>query len=211
MKVLKNLKTHLVDCTALAAVSNPFFSAAETIVAGMSLETSLCARVIGTTLTYAGLGSIYTRGMYGSRRLFNIDEDHNSHLEKIHDSLYSLAFTLGSSPIFYYLSGSRNFKEIAVGTALSAAVALTSGGLVGYTTDAFRDLCGIKESKRLPGLIKQQGPRMKKGILVASIAASFTISSLIYGASEYLRNLDDSSSHASSIQKYQEKDFSYLK
>lgn len=192
------LKKHLVDSTAVAAISNPAFSLLE-MAAGMSLDTSLNARLAGTTMTFLGMGSIYTLGMDLSRKLFKITDESHLNLKKVHDTVYSAAYCLAVSPAFYYISGSRDLKEIALGTLASAGIALATGGIVGYAIDAFRDFATIEKSNRLPRFIEKQSSSMKKGFIAIGIAASLTASNLIYNASEYLRSRNDS--HVYCIEK----------
>jgi hypothetical protein len=180
------LKRHLVDCTAISIVSNPIFSGLETI-AGMSVETSIQARIMGTALTYLGMGSIYAKGMDLSRKLFNVTEKSHLNLKKVHDMAYSGAYCFAFSPLFYYVAGSRDFGEIAISTTIGAAMSLVTGGFVGYSIDAYRDFSGIEESQRVPLFIKKQSKGMKKSIFAIGLAASLTASSIIYSTGEFCK------------------------
>jgi hypothetical protein len=148
----------------------------------MSFETSINARIIGTAFNYLGLASAYTWGMYKSREFFDIGK--GSSRVKLHDSLYSLACSTLTSPLFYYLSGSRDLYEIGAGTVMSMGVALATGAIVGYTADAYRDFADIKASRRLPVFLKKQSQDMKKGIMAMSVAASVAASCLVYDLSK---------------------------
>lgn len=181
-KIINKLKKHLVDCTALTAITTPFFCGMETGIAGMSLETSLYARLIGTGLTYAGMGSVYTWSLGKSRALFDVTEESHLNLKKLHDTLYTTSYCLAISPLFYYLSGARDVKEIAIGTAMGAALAFATGGITGYTVDAYRDFAGIGKSGRLPKFLEDQNPNMKKSFMAIGLAASMAASSLVYNA-----------------------------
>jgi hypothetical protein len=154
----------------------------ETGIAGMSLETSLYARLIGTGLTYAGMGSVYTWSLGKSRALFDITEESHLNLKKLHDTLYTTSYCLAISPLFYYLSGSRDVKEIAIGTAMGGVFALATGGITGYAVDAYRDFAGIGKSGRLPKFLEDQNPNMKKSFMAIGLAASIAVSGLVYDA-----------------------------
>lgn len=181
-RIKAGIKTHLVDSTALSIVSNPVFSAFETMVAGMSNENSIHARMVGTGLTYAGMGRLFTKGMDLSRKLFKIKSETPERIKQLHDAAYATAYNIVISPAFYYVAGVRDFKQIAIGTAAAAGLALVAGGPMGYAVDAYRDLTCIKESERLPSIIKNQGRTTKAGLAGLLAAASIGAMALIYEA-----------------------------
>src|SRR3989344_2903508 len=158
MKLYDKLFEHFVDSTAVASAGNPILAAIEVFAAGMTNETSMHARMAGTTLVYMGLGSVYSRGRDLSKRVFNVTKESKESVKKLHDALYS-AFYIGiTQPPFYYALGARDWKQIAVGAAGAAAVQIFLGPIAGYTIDTYRDFTGIKESERLPYFVKDMSP-----------------------------------------------------
>lgn len=176
----KQLKKHIIDSTAVATVTNPVMAGLEIFVAGMSNDVSINARVLGTALTFAGLGSLYSKGRDLSKKIFKITEKTSEKIKQIHDTAYGVAYLLAITPPFYYAAGSRDLKEIAAGTALAAATGILGGGLAGYTVDMYNDLTGIKESERLPKIIKKQNSAIKKGLAALVTAASVGIMAGFY-------------------------------
>lgn len=179
----ENLKQHVVDTTAILAESTPIFAAYETALAGMSDEVSINARLIAAGLGYVGFGSLLTRGRDLWRSKFNITDETKEKIQVLHDTLYLGAFNLVGGPLLYYASGSRDPKEIAIGTALAIGVGSVNGAPLGYAVDTFRDLIGLKECNResYPNIVKKQSSRVKKGIAAGLVAASIGATAGIYG------------------------------
>jgi hypothetical protein len=174
---------HLVDATALLAESTPVLAAFETAIAGMSVAVSLNARLIAACLTYfGGTGYIYARGRDVSRRVFKIGDKTREKIQHFHDSAYLGVFNLIIAPPLYFVSGAREIREIAIGTATAVAFGLVNGGAMGYFVDAFRDLSGLKECNRTsyPELIRKQNAAVKKGILLLVTLVAVGITGLIY-------------------------------
>jgi len=167
-KAMQWTKQHLVDATGLAVVFNPVFAVLETFVSRMPDATSLNARILGTIFAYAGFAAAYSRGMDFSRKHFKVTEKG----KKIHDTLYGMSFNLMFGPAFYFAAGARDLKEIAAGTAAGILFGLISGGPVGYSIDAYRDFTGIKESVRLPNIVKNLSKNYKRLLAATIFAAS---------------------------------------
>jgi hypothetical protein len=179
------LKTHFVDSTALLTVSNPVFSVFETMAASMTNENSIRARGIAAVLTYAGMGKLFTGGMKLSRKFFKIKQTDSEKRQQFHDASYATAYNLVISPPFYYFAGVRDFKQIAIGTATAAGLALIAGGPIGYAVDAYEDLVGLKECERLPLLVRKQNRAIKTGLAGLLVAASVGARGLIYYANSH--------------------------
>jgi len=177
----EKLKYHFVDSTAVMTITNPVMAALETSpLVGMTNDVSMNARMLGTTLTYLGLGSLYAKGRDLSKRIFHITPETTEKTKQVHDALYAVGYLLALNPPFYYASGSRDIKEIAMGTIASASAGLILGGPAGYLIDSFRDLTGLKESERVPELVKRQNSKIKKGIATALVVVSIGVTGLIY-------------------------------
>lgn len=179
-KIIENLNYHLVDSTALLTLTNPIFSVIETIGSDMSNETSINARILATGLTQIGFGRLFTKGLDISRDYFNINNEATEKMKYLHDSIYAGLYNIAITPAFYYASGARDLKEIALGTAFSIGLAFLSGGVLGYTVDNFRDLAGLKETERIPQFVKKQTPKMKKILATTLVAGSIGLMSGIY-------------------------------
>jgi len=179
-KSKKALKTHLVDSTALMVPSTPLFGAFETFVAGMSVENSIHARALAYGLTYAGMGRLFTKGLDISRNLFKIKPETKERVKQFHDTAYAVTYNLAISPFFYYAAGVRDFKQIAIGTGMAMGVALFIGGPMGYFVDGYRDLMGIKDSKRIPRAVSGQSPRIKKTIAALVLSSSIGLTAGLY-------------------------------
>ena len=179
-KIKDGLKTYFVDSTAVNAVCNPIFAGLETMVVGMSDDLSLNARLLGTGLTYMGLGTLISKGRDAYRKLVKVNENTREGLQQLHDSIYMGLFLLGFEPLFYYASGARTIKEIVGGTVAGTLFGLASGGLIGYGMDTFRDLTGIKESARVPKYIRNKSFRFKLGLAATITAASIALTAGIY-------------------------------
>ena len=176
----QKLKQHLVDATGLVALSTPVFSVLETQVAGISSEASKDSRLFGAGLLYAGWASVYSKGRDLSRSIFGITDESKERYQEMHDALYGTAFSLTTSPPFYYLAGVRDWKEIAWATGISTAYGLCAGIPSGYIIDVFRDLAGIEDSHRTPLLLKKQKSSVKKAVIAAVLGASLAATAGIY-------------------------------
>ena len=138
-KVRDGLEYHLIDSTALLAESTPIFAAFETGIAGMADDVSINARLIAMGLAYGGVGTALAKGRDLWRGKFKVSNITRERVQMLHDTAYLAAFNLFASPAIYYASGSRDLKEIAIGTACSIAFGSANGGPLGYSIDTFRD------------------------------------------------------------------------
>lgn len=172
-KVGKGLAGHLTDCTAIIAESMPPFAFFETLPqqyygAGMSPEVSLNTRLLATATAFGGLGYLYAAGRRASRRIFRLTPESSEKSQQIHDVVYTGAFNMVLSPIFYLAAGESDPKKIAIGTAWGAALGAVNGGPMGYAVDVFNDLVGTRPNDRLPHsmeALSQVLKEEKQGIL----------------------------------------------
>ncbi len=174
-KIRKGFKQHIVDSTAILVIGTPISAGFETGLAGMSDDVSLNARFIATGLTFGGMGSIISKGRDIWRKGFNVNDETKEIIQQTYDAAYLTTINSILGPIFYYVSGSRDWEEITIGTGAAALLSLTMGGPAGYTIDAVRDLTGIKSSKRIPESISNLGSRSKKSLVALAIAGSLGI------------------------------------
>lgn len=172
-------KTHIIDSTAALAATNPVFAFFENVVWGMSDEVSLNARLFATTITYAGLGSLFSRGRDLSRKLLKIKDTASEKIQWLHDTLYLMGVCTVISPIMYAVAGA-NLQEILEGTITSIGLSTINGYILGYSIDTIRDLTGIKKSERIPRYISDLPSKVKKSLAVFLIAGLVTLNGAIY-------------------------------
>lgn len=173
-KIYEFGKTHIVDSTGLLAVTNPIFATFENVFLGMSDEVSLNARLFATGITYAGMGSLFSRGRDLSRKLFNVKDTSKEGIQFVHDTGYAVALNAIVSPIMYATAGADS-DEILKGTITAMAMSPLIGYVSGYAIDCFRDLTGIEKSERIPKKITNLTSKKKKGLaglLVAGLVAA---------------------------------------
>ncbi|MBT3408238.1 hypothetical protein HOK68_03195 [Candidatus Woesearchaeota archaeon] len=146
---IKNtISKYFVESTAISLEANLAFAIHETQFSGMSNEVSINARLIASTIGYLGLAKGLSWGRKKSQELFKITEETSEKIKIIHDIGYLAAFNVVFSPILYYCSGSRDIKEIAIGTVGSILFGAANGPALGYSTDIFNDLVGTEKNNR---------------------------------------------------------------
>lgn len=166
-------KTHLIESTAMLAATNPIFATLENVVWGMPDETSLNARLFAAGITYAGLGSVFSKGRDLSQKLFKI-EDSKEVTQFLHDTSYIMALSAVLAPIIYTAAGASP-EEVLKGTSTAIAVSPLTGYVAGYALDGIRDLTGIKKSTRIPKKITGLPSKVKKclaGLLIAGLVTT---------------------------------------
>jgi hypothetical protein len=201
----KNGKQHLVDSTAINIELTPLYAAFETGI-GMSHEESRNARLLGAGIAYAGMGFLYGKGRNLWRKTFGITDKTSERTQAKHDAMYTGTFSLFIAPAIYVLSGGTDAKEIVLGGFCAAGVGLVNGIPLGYTTDLFRDLTGLRNSERVPELVRKQNSKVKKGLASLLVGASIGLTSAIYHFTP-----DKNQSNPDSVQQISERqDNSYL-
>ena len=182
----EKIKLHLVDSTAIAIEANPPYAALETLVSGMSSAVSFNARLIGTGLLYFGLGYCYGKGRDLWRNKFRINDKSSETSQFTNDFMYGATFNLFVAPLLYTISGAKDIKEVAIGTACSMIFGGFNGIPVGYAIDCFRDLTGVKESKRAPQFLKNKSKIAKQSVAIGLLLASVGLMSGVYHVNERL-------------------------
>jgi len=184
----EKLKGHLADSTAILTESNPFFTAVEVGLAGMSDAMSMNARFLATGLVYGGMGSVFAKGRDLWRKKFNINDETAEKIQHAHDIAYTTALNLVVTPPMYAVSQmlageDLDPSKIAIGALTATGLGAANGSIMGYAVDVFRDLTGLRECNRksYPNIIKRQSSKVKKGIAAGLIAASIGTMAGIYG------------------------------
>ncbi|MBI4894987.1 MAG: hypothetical protein HY831_00705 [Candidatus Aenigmarchaeota archaeon] len=185
-KIKEGLTKHVIDTTGIMTEVNPVCAAVE-IVSGMSVQSSMEARIFSTYLNYLGLGYVFARGRDLSRYVFGVSPDSPEKSQTVHDALYTTAATLVLSPAIYAATQTMygheiDMYQIGKTTIPMACIAFFNGVPIGYAVDTFRDLTGIEECKRpsYPPALKRQVPKMKKVIVAGLIATSLGAMSFVY-------------------------------
>jgi hypothetical protein len=179
-KVKANFKDHLASSTAVNVVATPTLALFETYGVGMSDDLSINARLLGIGVVYAGIGYLVSKTRDLSRRLFKIYDTTKEQIQIVHDAAHLVAFNAVTGPFFYLAAGSRDWKEILAGTATVCALSIPMGPAMGYTIDLFKDLTGIKGSKRVPEVIRRQPGKVKKTLFALTTAAALALTAGVY-------------------------------
>lgn len=179
-KLIEWGKYHLTDTTSMLGATNPIYAPLETLVFGMPCDESIATRALVAGLSYAGLGLAFSKGRDLSRYLFKITEETKEKIQHLHDAVYGGAFTAITSPILYYFTSAKDFKSLFYKSLAVTATAALTGGYVGLSIDAGRDLLGLEESERMPKIIKYRSPVTKKAIFAGLAVSSVGLMSLIY-------------------------------
>jgi len=184
--VKKNLKSHLIESTALLAESTPVFAANETAFAKMPVDVSMHARIWAIGLTFAGMGIAYAKGRDCYRKLFHITDRTSERIQSLNDAIYTGLFNLVVAPPIYFVSGERDPKKIALGTLGSVTLGLFNGLPLGYSVDVYRDLTGLKDCERpsYPDILKRQDPKTKKGLAALVTAGTIALTAGIYAVAQ---------------------------
>ncbi|HLC72796.1 MAG TPA: hypothetical protein VJH37_04385 [Candidatus Nanoarchaeia archaeon] len=175
----KKVQRYLVGSATIAAVCTPVSAGLETLVAGMSNETSWNARLITLGFIVAGGGVRYTNGLRRSREQTVGAEATNGDLLR-HDARHCAQFNAITSPFFYFACGSRSVFEIAVGTSVATVLGYIAGGRLGYLLDTTHDLAGIQPTERIHPWLNDKSPRAKKAIVALSLVGSAAATALFY-------------------------------
>ena len=179
-KVVNGTRQHITDSVALWLVANPPNAFIENVVAGMSDEVSLHSRLIAGGLFLGGLGGVLGYVRDKSRKLFRITDTTKEKFQQLHDMAYIGTATLVVNPLIYLGAGEQDISKIVVGTLLATGIGIGIGGPMGYSVDAMRDLTGYKSSDRVPEIIRDRHPSIKKTIAAGLLAASVGLTGLIY-------------------------------
>ena len=116
------LKYHIADSTAMIIESTPVFAVFETGIADISDDVSLNARFIAAGTIYGGVGWIYGKCRDLWRKGFHINNETKEKVQQLHDFVYTGVFNLGLLPALYFAAGTRDIKEMAIGTGVGALV-----------------------------------------------------------------------------------------
>jgi hypothetical protein len=193
-KYMSKIKGHIVNSTAILAVTTPVYAGLETLISGMTNEASINARTLAAATIYGGLGFVIAKGREIYQGILDIDKT-SERLIRSHDRKYAFLFNIASSPFFYWLAGSKNLKEIAIGSVGAGLVGYVTGDKMGYAMDAYKDLVGIEKSERLPIVVSKLNKKNKLLLAASLTALSLGTTYGIYQLNNSTR-LDDSTNGA---------------
>ena len=187
----------LTDVTPITLISSSNMTGAQGFVQIPNAAVNLIAAKSGTVflvINFDTSNNSVAQGSISSETdtqpiVFDLFSFGNKNNKDITNGIYRFelqetALNSAISPIFYYISGSRDWKEIVIGTAGIAALNLSLGWPAGYTIDLFRDLTGIKKSERIPSRIRNLGSGTKKGLATLALAGSLAVTAGIYGLTQ---------------------------
>ncbi len=172
-RLIRNLKFHISDSLAIFTESYPIFVIFEIYIAGMSIQTSITARISGLILTLLGLGWVYgfLRGFF--RRIFNLTQS-NLKIQSFFDLSYNCLFNIFISMIFgiiYFFAGADSWKQIFIGVLSSAIFGIVNGAPLGFCIDLFRNFFGLEEN-RINNLIQmERNYKFLIGVLIIFISS----------------------------------------
>lgn len=185
-KLTEILKEHFVDVVGGVSGGSPLYAFLETKVAGFPHNASINSKLTGIGFSIFGLGTLFSKGRDYSKEYFEVTKDSNLRRKFTHDAIYGAAFSLVSSPLTYLfasLYSNITWENISWGTGTNMLFALPGGIACGLSVDVYRDLMGTKEYEKLPELVRNQNPIIKKGLAalltVTSAAATVAYYQLI--------------------------------
>jgi len=192
-----NWKEHVVDSTSLLTATHPIYIAFEVNggkllgwipylgLEDVSDDLSLAVRKRLTLASFGGLSLAFSKLINRSRRKRGITDKSPENVQTGHDMSFAVKFAAVTAPILYGISGA-DLREIAVGTAISAALAIPTGPIMKYAIGVGRDLVGLEKFERdsYPDLIRRRNPYVKKGIAAGLMGISVGLCGLVYSLTD---------------------------
>jgi hypothetical protein len=189
-RLKSKLKEYLVDCLAIVCETNVVFGFYEVFLSNLSVKTSINLRIMGTLITFSGLGYLFSKGRDKLKdvtkkyveKIIKVKEKWKKIKDFAYDFLYSSLFNLTVTPFIFILShhfSNKPLPEISKLLTFSlGATILTAinGPILCHTIDVFRDLAGIKSDETFENNKKRK--RLKLFLLTASSLTSLVA---IYG------------------------------
>ena len=180
MSKSKSITDYVASCTAIATFTTPVFAGLETKLMGLNIDHSIKARIYGAAGVFLGVGILYDKGRNFYRKYTGINERNSEKEKQFCDTKYSFLFNLVAGPFFYYFTGCEDPKKIAIGTVISVALGVTTGGITGYIMDGYKELSGVKKPERLPNIISNLNAREKVLLATLITVGSFGVTNYIY-------------------------------
>ena len=209
--IRKELKKHLVDSTAILAVSHPVVTGLQTLLAGVSNATSIGNRLLTTALTYGGLGRAYSYGRDKSKKWLKINENSPEWAHAAHGMIYNSLFNAVITPPLLIVpelisSSNPDWGAIGYATALQVGYGAISGAPIEYSIETARHLTGIEESKRITKLIGKKSIGLRKGLAALVLAGSLATTAGIYAINRNNQeNKIETHSKEQEVKDYNEK------
>lgn len=172
---------HIVASVAISAENTAAFAFYEVGIAGMSSEVSFHARLLSATTVLLGIGAVYSGIRDFLQTRFHLDTA--SDLKQTAFDITYNAFFCGFYSIPLYLaSGTRDPKEIALGTLGGFVIGSINGAPQGYAIVVAKDLMGVKECSRpsYPSGLQRAIPVQKKMLAAGLLLGSLLVTEGIY-------------------------------
>ena len=189
-RIKRKLKEYLVDCLAIVCETNVVFAFYEVFLSNLSVKTSINLRIMGTLITFSGVGYLFSKGRDKLKdvtkkyveKIIKVKEKWKKIKDFAYDFLYSSLFNLTVTPFIFILSHHLSNKPVPeISKVLTFSLGATilnaiNGPILCHTIDAFRDLAGIKSEETFENNKKRK--RLKLFLLTASALTSLVA---IYG------------------------------
>lgn len=148
----------------------------------MTESASQISRIIGAATFYGGVGLVINKGRELSQKVNKITKESSEKIKKLHDTVYMGLISGAITPAYMWATEAISRQDIdtptiVMASAISAAIGFCGGSLMGYAADTYEDLCGVKESERLPERIRNLSKEKKLGLagLLTATAAGATL------------------------------------
>jgi hypothetical protein len=169
------IKEHFVDAAANIVLSMPTFAALEYLVLRWDMHKSINSRTLSACICLAGFGYLNAKGRDIYRKLLRITDTTEERVQKIQDKAYQFGFGMMVNPIFYYIAGQRDAKELLIGSLTNAVVSLYLGDKVGLVIDCARDIYGLKPTHRMPKIVRNNEPLAVAGSAIVSGLLTYAV------------------------------------
>ncbi len=152
------------------SVANPVMASLEVLVLGMDDLVSLKSRIIKTAVAYILMPAVM-EGRGGVRRLVGVTDDSSEKKKSFVDGVYGSSIGLLLSVATYVGSGETDFKKIAGAVCLGFLMTPP----VMYMIDTYKDVMGIKESKRrIPKCLRSRSKSVRRTLTAGLLAVGMS-------------------------------------
>jgi len=151
----------------------------------MTESASQISRIIGVLTFYGGVGLVINKGRELSQKVNKITKESSEKIKKVHDTVYMGLISGTITPAYMWATEAISGQDIdtptiVMASAISASIGFFGGALLGYAADTYEDLCGVKESERLPDRIRNLSKEKKLGLAGLLTATSIGLTAGIY-------------------------------
>jgi len=173
---------------AQLTLATPIFALYETTIANMTVEQSTNTRYWAAAITFAGIGYLDAKVRdFVRKKLYITDETDEGKQRKI-DKRTKMVFNTARASLVYLLGlEGRDPTKFLRGVGLGVMYGKLFGAKSGYMMDLYRELSGIKESKRISEKIRRMNSYAKKALMVGITVASLATTMGIYKTAPHIK------------------------